>query len=89
MNKRNSFLVLLMFVSVLGYGGRPLRYIGFAMNNYVAAKPVTGFPKMFYSQFHPGVTVSTGFNWKERVNYSWMQSFKASFFSHRLYPNSE
>jgi len=88
MNKRNSFLVLLMFVSVLGYGGRPLRYIGFAMNNYVAAKPVTGFPKMFYSQFHPGVTVSTGFNWKERVNYSWMQSFKASFFSHRFIQHS-
>ena len=88
MNKRNSFLVLLMFVSVLGYGGRPLRYIGFAMNNYVAAKPVIGFPKMFYSQFHPGVTGSTGFNWKERVNYSWMQSFKASFFSHRFIQHS-
>lgn len=34
-------------------------YISIAVNNYITAKPFNGFPKLFYSQFHPGLTVSS------------------------------
>lgn len=88
MNHRKVVLLLLLMISAVSYGKRPFRYVGFALNNYVAAKPITGFSKMFYSQFHPGITVSTGFNWKATEKYSWSQSFKASFFSHRYIQHS-
>ncbi len=88
MNHRKVVLLSLLMIAAMSYAKRPLRYVGFALNNYIAAKPVAGFPKMFYSQFHPGLTVSTGFNWKEREKYSWSQSFKVSFFSHRYIQHS-
>ncbi len=58
-------------------------YISIAVNNYITAKPFNGFPKLFYSQFHPGLTVSSGFNWVNRARHSWSQAFKASVFHHR------
>jgi len=67
---------------------KPLLYWGFALNNFVVAKPISGFPKIFYSQFHPGITLSTGFNWKEKPKHNWMQSFKAGYFSHRFVQHS-
>lgn len=81
-------MLLMVFLCQQAHARKPLRYIGIAINNYITAKPVTGFPKLFYSQFHPGITVSTGFNWKENTKYSWSQSFKASFFSHRYIQHS-
>lgn len=69
-------------------GKKRLLYLGLAVNNFVTAKPISGFPKLFYSQFHPGLTLSTGFNWKEKTRYNLMQSFKLGYFSHRYVQRS-
>lgn len=86
MKKLLTGLILVSFLNV--YAGKKLPYIGIAINNYITAKPVSGFPKLFYSQFHPGVTVSTGFNWMDKPKYSLSQSFKLGYFSHRYVQHS-
>lgn len=87
--KRSALLLgLFIVVATSAEAKKKLGYIGIAVNNYVTAKPVTGFPKLFYSQFHPGVTLSTGFNWKERNRYDLTQSFKLAYFSHRYIQHS-
>jgi hypothetical protein len=80
-------LVCLLYLTNLP-AKKKLLYLGLAVNNYVTAKPVSGFPKLFYSQFHPGITLSTGFNWKEKTKYSLSQSFKLGYFSHRYVQRS-
>ncbi len=82
----STFLILSSFNTYSAK--RPLLYWGVALNNFVTAKPISGFPKVFYSQFHPGITISTGFNWKEKPKHNWMQSFKAGYFSHRFVQKS-
>ena len=73
----------LLLLVTNSYAAKKLGYVSVALNNYVTAKPVTGFPKLFYSQFHPGITLSTGFNWGEKDKHTWSQSFKAGVFNHR------
>lgn len=86
---RRLIVILLVFGFAFHLSGaRKLRYLAFAVNNFVTAKPVTGFPKLFYSQFHPGITVSTGFNWSDKKKHSWMQTFKFAYFSHRFIQHS-
>ncbi len=85
------FFVLIAFIlfSNISYSkDYKLRYIGIALNNYVTAKPISGFPKLFNSQFHPGITLSTGFNWKKKESNSWMQSFKLGYLHHRFIQKS-
>lgn len=68
-------------------GIRPA-YLSVALNAYATAKPLTGLPQLFKGTFHPGVTFSTGFNWKKADKHAWMQSFKFGFFSHRYIQHS-
>lgn len=81
-------IIVLLTVPQMHGAKKPLLYWGVAVNNFVTAKPISGFPKIFYSQFHPGITISTGFNWKEKPKHNWMQSFKAGYFSHRFVQRS-
>ena len=81
-------IIVCLFMQLTFGAKKPLLYWGIAANNFVAAKPISGFSKMFYSQFHPGLTVSTGFNWKEKPKHNLMQSFKAGYFSHRFIQRS-
>jgi len=64
------------------------KYFTVAINNYVTAKPIIGMPKLFYSQWHPGITVSTGFDWKTKEKSSLNQSFKLGYMHHRYVQNS-
>lgn len=76
-----SIMFMLLVCQV--HGKKKLQYWGIAVNNVVTAKPITGFPKVFTSNFHPGITVSTGFNWTEKPKHNLSQSFKLGYFSHR------
>lgn len=86
---KKIFIIIFIAFSINTYSAKkPLLYWGVALNNFVTAKPISGFPKIFYAQLHPGVTISTGFNWREKPKYNWMQSFKAGYISHRFVQRS-
>ena len=59
---------LIPFIAiVLGFSTLHAQQIGFKCSNNVTSFPVTGFPKVFYTQFHPGME----FNYKQQLkNYT-------------------
>lgn len=83
-----TVLIVAVLITSEGYANKQFKYVGFAVNNFVTALPISGFSKMFYSQWHPGVTVSTGFNWTDKEKHSLSQSFKLAYFSHRYIQRS-
>lgn len=87
---KTKLLALLLLLGTLpAVAARPkLTHAGIAINNYVTALPVSGAPQLFTTKWHPGLTLSTGFNWKDKPGHSWMQSFKFSFFNHRFIQHS-
>lgn len=89
MKGKFTLLILFLVITQWSYAAKkPLLYVGVALNNFVVAKPISGFSKMFYSQLHPGITFSTGLNWKEKPKHNLMQSFKVGYFSHRFVQRS-
>ncbi len=84
MNKKIGIFILSVLCLGNVYSQKRLTHIGVAFNNYVTAKPISGFSKLFTTQIHPGITVSTGFNWKEKEKYQLMQTFKVGVFHHRF-----
>lgn len=88
--KTKLYLILFFFsATIADLKAKPkLGYLGIAVNNYVSALPVAGFSQLFNTKWHPGFTVSTGFNWKDKPKHSLSQSFKFSFFNHRFIQHS-
>src|SRR5690606_24777504 len=82
-----TFLLAVLMVHNLS-AGHKLKYLGISLTNSITAKPITGFPKVFYSNYHPGVCLSTGFNWKSAEKHDLSQSFKLGYFSHRFIQRS-
>lgn len=81
--------ILLLFIEIPFAMAKPkLGYLGISANNYVSAMPVSGFTQLFTTKWHPGLTLSTGFNWKDKPKHSFTQNFKFSFFNHRFIQHS-
>lgn len=60
-----------------------LNHLSVSLTNSVNSFPITGYPAVFYSQFHPGFTIGTGFKWKEGKKTDLTQTLKAGCFFHR------
>jgi hypothetical protein len=65
-----------------------LNHMSIAITNSVNSFPITGYPAVFYSQFHPGLTLGTGFKWKEGKKTDFTQTFKMGCFFHRYIQNA-
>ncbi|MBX2960893.1 MAG: hypothetical protein KF687_00185 [Cyclobacteriaceae bacterium] len=70
-----------------GYAQR-FSYVSLEAGNAITAFPITGFPQLFYSNFHPFVTVGTGFTWAEKKKHAWEQSFNLGYIYHRFVQHS-
>jgi hypothetical protein len=60
------------------------RVVSLAVTNQHSAFPFSTFKNLFTKEFHPGVEVGYGFNWKTRARHDWYQDFKAGYFYHRF-----
>ncbi len=78
------FLIIIGISTNSANAKRPFTHIGIAVNNYVTAKPITGIGQLFTTIWHPGVTLQTGLNWKDKTNFSLNQTFKLTYFNHRF-----
>ena len=86
---RRFFIFMFASLSCFHHvNAKKLRYASIALNNYATSKPFTQAGKVFYSQLHPGFTLSTGFNWNDKPKYNWLQTFKFGYFSHRYVQRS-
>jgi hypothetical protein len=83
-NMKNMFALLLLLMSVSASAQRQARFVSIAVTNNNSAFPFSRFGALFTKEFHPGVEVGYGFNWKTNVKHDWYQTFKAGYFFHRF-----
>ena len=41
--------------------------------------PFGSFGKLFTQEFHPGIEIGTGFNWKTKTKHDWFQTIKVGY----------
>jgi hypothetical protein len=67
---------------------RKLTHIGIAFTNSHTAVPFGSFSKLVTGNYHPGIELSTGFNWKTKKKHNWIQTFNAGYSYHRWVQHS-
>ena len=90
MRRKLLVFLLLLFLCNLAElrAQHRLRYVSIAATNSASSFPISGVPQLWKAGMHPGLTLGTGFNWKEFGNISWAQTFKIGFFRHRFIQNA-
>jgi hypothetical protein len=67
---------------------KKLDHFHFSLSNSHTAMPYGSFCKLFYKEFHPGVEIGTGFNWKAKKKHDWFQTFNLSYSYHEFVQRS-
>ncbi|HMP92714.1 MAG TPA: hypothetical protein PKD90_07575 [Phnomibacter sp.] len=63
---------------------RPLQYASLAITNNQTAFPFGSFSKLATGQWHPGVELGTGFNWRQKPKHQWYQEGRLGYFNHQF-----
>ncbi|OQA00142.1 MAG: hypothetical protein BWY70_00785 [Bacteroidetes bacterium ADurb.Bin408] len=80
---KHIFLVILIFIE-LQYVSAQYPSIGGAVSNNVTSFPVTGFPQLFYSQFHPGLNAFMEWKINKSEKHQLCTAANLGFFYHRF-----
>lgn len=98
MRKLNSgFKMLILYLLTSGFAGysQEMRW-GFSISNNITSLPVTTYPMLFYSQFHPGIDVFRDLKIKQYNRNQISLKANAGIFYHRfvqtgvrIYPSIE
>lgn len=65
-----------------------LSYYSIAFTTLHTDYPFGSFSKLFTKEYHPGVELATGFNWKTKTKHDWFQAFKFGYSYHRFVQHS-
>jgi len=63
-------------------------YLAISVTNSHTAMPFRDFSELVYKEYHPGIEVSTGFNWTQKNKHSWFQTIKAGYSYHKFVQHS-
>ncbi|MES1224342.1 MAG: hypothetical protein ABUT20_53095 [Bacteroidota bacterium] len=62
---------------------RKLNHYSLAATTLHTNLPFGSFSSLFVKDFHPGIEVSTGFNWSEKARHDWYQELQLGYTYHR------
>lgn len=71
-----------------GKNKKKLEGLQVSFNNSHTAMPYGRFASLLYKEFHPGIEVGTGFNWKEKKKHDWFQTLKVGYSYHQFVQHS-
>ncbi len=87
--KKTYVLLLFMFSFLDTFPQKnKLDHISVALTTFHTAFPFASFSKLFTEEFHPGLEIGTGFNWRTKPKHDWFQSFKFGYSYHRFVQHS-
>src|SRR5688572_17604307 len=94
--KQHTGWLLMMIISTITAAQEPavnttnrkLNEVSIAFSNSQPAMPFGKFSTLFTGNFHPGVELSTGFNWKTKPKHDWTQTFSFGYSYHRWVQHS-
>lgn len=78
--KRILFVSILLPVSAFSQNNR----WGLSVSNNVTALPITGMPRVFYTQCHPGIEGTRSWKMNNSEKHSWLVSANAGCYYHRF-----
>lgn len=87
--KRN-FLFLLVMVCCFAATAQKHKpdHLTAAVTTLHTAFPFASFSKLFTEDFHPGLELGTGFNWRTKTKHDWFQAFQVGYSYHRFVQHS-
>lgn len=85
---KTVLFIALISVSYLGMAQRKLSTISVEAGNAITALPFLGAPQLFYSNYHPYITVGTALVWTEKGKHAWEQTFNLGYIYHRFVQHS-
>ena len=93
--KQQISWMLLLIISTTPYAQQPpeaknrkLNEVSIAFSNSQPAMPFGKLVTLFTGNHHPGVELSTGFNWKTKPKHDWTQTFNLGYAYHRWVQHS-
>lgn len=87
--KRNLlFLVMCFYGSDATCQKHKPQHLTVAFTTSHTAFPFGSFSKLFTEEFHPGMEIGTGFNWRTKQKHDWFQSFQFGYSYHRFVQHS-
>ena len=63
-------------------------HVRIAFTTLHTAFPFGSFSNLFTKEFHPGLEIGTGFNWKTKEKHDWFQTFEFGYSYHRFVQHS-
>ncbi|WP_276502199.1 hypothetical protein [Terrimonas pollutisoli] len=70
------------------FKNRKLHTVSIAFTNSQPSMPFSKLTKLVTGNYHPGIELSTGFNWKTRPKHDWTQTFSFGYSYHRWVQHS-
>ena len=93
--KQQILWMLLLIISSISFAQEPpgpknrkLNEISIAFSNSQPAMPFGKFTTLFTGNHHPGIELSTGFNWNTKSKHDWTQTFNLGYSYHRWVQHS-
>jgi hypothetical protein len=81
---RLVWITVLSLSSLMAYGQRKISTLTIEAGNAITALPFVGAPQLFYSNYHPFITVGGRMIWKEKRKHAWEQTFNVGYIYHRF-----
>jgi len=67
---------------------RKITQLTFETGNAITALPFIGAPQLFYTNYHPFITLGARLVWREKRNHAWEQSINLGYIYHRFVQHS-
>jgi hypothetical protein len=75
-------------LSALAQHQERVKYITASIINAHTAKPFGSFTRLCHQDFHPGMEIGAGLNWKTKPKHDWFQEVRFGYFYHRWVQHS-
>ena len=90
MDFKRFYFVAVLTIAFGLYEGYAQRFssVSLEAGNAVTALPFVGAPQLFYTNFHPYITVGAALVWTEKRKHAWEQTFNLGYINHRFVQHS-
>jgi len=73
-----------LYSTTISFGQYKFSQYTVEAGNAVSSMPIVGAPQLFYTNFHPYLTIGARHTWKEKRKHAWEQSVNIGYMYHRF-----
>lgn len=81
---KTGILLILCLTAITTRAQKKFEQFTFEAGNAVSSMPVVGATQLFYSNYHPYITIGARLSWNEKGRHAWEQSVNVGYMYHRF-----